>query len=1805
MAFNGDQEDGDTTLGPSSVHRNDGLSFKPPTRPGASLRGRKSTAALSEINQNRNQTSSSSLKQQFEQSPDARRATSPTSSLEAGSDSSHVPPSSKEARALALTQSARQRLHVLSEETDHQTTAAGRLGQGLLEQSRKIEQLQEEMNEELSALEHSQGDDEYSRQRFDKVDELAQKVEKEIREMATQRKQLLLQLLPTATEANVLPASDSSSTSGLSTYAFLASDPSTRSVSGKNNYLSDSLGSSPSSAHASGTTMRQSDRRARNAAAPTSLGDQNLVNQLQEGLVNEIRRLQGLLSERERQVKTSDEERKKSEEELALWKPKALAFLEREDAMKQESWDLNIQVQDLKVALDTERTSAKKLEGERNRINKELAKSREVSDERKIQLENQAAELEKVRNLRETETAMARKDKATMQREYSDLQTEVAKFKAQALKLERAAGVSRSVSNSLLGPDGSILEDNEEGSAAEQAARRRTLGDGPPASPGSFSEDFSNGAPGPTPSRAIRDREVSDLRGKLTMAQKKSGKDSAEKRRLREQNAELRKLLSKAGLDAPADSDVESSGEDENEWTDVASVGGKRAVKRTRRIPKSSTKPNMALRLGLGSSSMAEEDGGGEEDTSFDTSFQDDRDQSSQGHGSLEGADTSGEYNVKGRRRSTIRPNTKRFSTGSPLVHNVALSEEQEDEREESFEEHPAPRFPTGHRGVAPRLRPASAVVPAAALGNELEDELGRDNSLTAPSRGSIDMDGSVIVHAAQKQNAEHNVQTDAVADPVGPALEAQAAEHEREIAEVKAHHKAQLAEAIESHEEGLRQLHATHKAVVEGLQNDHTAALEAQEAKSSARLALLEREHESLLAEKEGSHTAAIAAALAAQRKTHDAGISEARNRHTQALADQLAAHGSAISDIETAHRSALAEQVRLHKAELEKREHRHQQALREKSREHDAMVEDINSTNDAFQTRRDAAYNAALKDRDEQVVKARAEIQRLQSELERVRSQLVEAQHQLSQAADDQEKRIKELEAAQAAHIAALAAATAETEEVRRDAMEAETRAAEAAAQAAAAEAIAASRRQSMSVDHNDDFQDAVADQQSVAEEEGVRRVVLADLSHSGVQTDDQMWATYQQEKLMMRPQSVALAKPGETSVGPGGITVLGSQRGRPRDSVGTFGGAAERGSSPTPTSFSVSALEGGDGGRDADGVDKSKPPVLAVPPPPVMPPPTLVPRKSNASVLTYQQQDSSTQTAPGRPTSPPPAKLLHRASRASGQLRLPTESDSLHPPRSGSRASQYPPSSYISPSRGKVPRRSSNVSGAGVGDSDSIGSASILSRLSQRHHARQTSGASQASDVTSEMSHRQSDASWQGRGGEDDDEDAGDITINAGTANGPARRGVRGFVTEATDAKVIQAITQTMIGDYMYKYTRKSMGRGGHSDKRHRRYFWVHPYTKMLYWTITDPGGAQMAEGVSKSAAIEDVRTIEDYNNSPAGLHHISIVIQTGARELKLTAQSRPQHEMWFQALSYLVDRDSEQKAAADATLAASDAASIRRPRSRASTAATTASRAVRLLSPGRSLAATGRTRSNDSLGEYNDATPRARGAKGHPGGASEGYSTRSGLRTRGRQTAPSLRSVDDWGRNQEQRDPRLLKTAEEMLEENEEQARKEGFESLDNVRACCGGLHDVGDLAHKHHVAQQQAKQRRGSLTPSTMMSNVSRPSSRLSQASGTEKVTRPRASAPSMSSVASSMRVTSPPPQLGPLNLNGPLRSSQKGGAKAKESLTSMFEMPHPPAPHSAKSSTRGKSGQSRSSGEYGSSGVHGTATATDHSQYRH
>ncbi|KAI8341477.1 meiotic cell cortex C-terminal pleckstrin homology-domain-containing protein [Chlamydoabsidia padenii] len=113
--------------------------------------------------------------------------------------------------------------------------------------------------------------------------------------------------------------------------------------------------------------------------------------------------------------------------------------------------------------------------------------------------------------------------------------------------------------------------------------------------------------------------------------------------------------------------------------------------------------------------------------------------------------------------------------------------------------------------------------------------------------------------------------------------------------------------------------------------------------------------------------------------------------------------------------------------------------------------------------------------------------------------------------------------------------------------------------------------------------------------------------------------------------------------------------------------------------------------------------------------------------------------------------------------------------------------------------------------------------------------------------------------------------------------------------SDHRCIRALTRTMIGDWMWKYTRKVIGTK-FSEKRHKRFFWLHPYSKTLYWSTQEPGlnGYQYK---TKSVTIESF-VVENHGGLPC------LYIQTSDRDLKIECLDDSSCMDWSNSLKYLL-------------------------------------------------------------------------------------------------------------------------------------------------------------------------------------------------------------------------------------------------------------------------------------------------------------
>ncbi|KAI1819993.1 hypothetical protein F4861DRAFT_534009 [Xylaria intraflava] len=129
------------------------------------------------------------------------------------------------------------------------------------------------------------------------------------------------------------------------------------------------------------------------------------------------------------------------------------------------------------------------------------------------------------------------------------------------------------------------------------------------------------------------------------------------------------------------------------------------------------------------------------------------------------------------------------------------------------------------------------------------------------------------------------------------------------------------------------------------------------------------------------------------------------------------------------------------------------------------------------------------------------------------------------------------------------------------------------------------------------------------------------------------------------------------------------------------------------------------------------------------------------------------------------------------------------------------------------------------------------------------------------------------------------------------------------------VVDAIAQTMVGEWMFKYVRRrrsfgvadASGREENSNDRHKRWVWLAPYEQAILWSGKQPSsGSALMGKAGRKLTIKSVLDVKDDNPIPKGETQIfnrSILILTPQRALKFTAASAERHYLWIMALSFL--------------------------------------------------------------------------------------------------------------------------------------------------------------------------------------------------------------------------------------------------------------------------------------------------------------
>lgn len=127
------------------------------------------------------------------------------------------------------------------------------------------------------------------------------------------------------------------------------------------------------------------------------------------------------------------------------------------------------------------------------------------------------------------------------------------------------------------------------------------------------------------------------------------------------------------------------------------------------------------------------------------------------------------------------------------------------------------------------------------------------------------------------------------------------------------------------------------------------------------------------------------------------------------------------------------------------------------------------------------------------------------------------------------------------------------------------------------------------------------------------------------------------------------------------------------------------------------------------------------------------------------------------------------------------------------------------------------------------------------------------------------------------------------------------------------VVDAITATTIGEWMFKYIRKRKSFGVSesegNNERHKRWVWLSPYDRTIMWSTKQPATNSALMGkTGRKLSIQSVLDVKDDTPAPkearaTGVFSRSILVLTPARALKFTAVSRDRHYLWLTALSFL--------------------------------------------------------------------------------------------------------------------------------------------------------------------------------------------------------------------------------------------------------------------------------------------------------------
>ncbi|KAG9020754.1 hypothetical protein FS837_007906, partial [Tulasnella sp. UAMH 9824] len=307
-----------------------------------------------------------------------------------------------------------------------------------------------------------------------------------------------------------------------------------------------------------GPSAAQASRRAKNAAHRQD--DVKFAYDIGTSLLTEVRRLQSLLSERDKTIQDMKADKDDLEKENDLLRTNLRQQEEAADRFKEENWNLEVKIQEAQAALNQTQQTAARAESEVKRTTRQLTLAQQAAENHKSEHEKVSAAFDEFKTKHDTDVAQMRKQAAALTREKSDLQASVDNLKTEMAKRERLIGKNRfgsPLANNNPPAEVSTPTNyhNDEDLFASALASRRKL-DAPGSAfltPGHAYDFDASPEPSPTKPGIVLapnhpSNELETLRQALSHAHRQINTLKSTVQREKEQKLQFKKQLAKEGL---------------------------------------------------------------------------------------------------------------------------------------------------------------------------------------------------------------------------------------------------------------------------------------------------------------------------------------------------------------------------------------------------------------------------------------------------------------------------------------------------------------------------------------------------------------------------------------------------------------------------------------------------------------------------------------------------------------------------------------------------------------------------------------------------------------------------------------------------------------------------------------------------------------------------------------------------------------------------------------------------------------------------------------------------------------------------------------------------------------------------------------------------------------------------------------------------------------------------------------------------------------------------------------------------------